>query len=319
MSIEILGTGSYVPTTRVTNNDLAQMMDTSDEWIVSRTGIRERRISSKETTTEMSVEAGRRALNDSGKKAEEIDMIVVATLSGDYATPNTACQVQATLGAVHAFCFDLSAACSGFVFALNTVKAYMETGLVNTALVIGAETLSKMVDWEDRSTCVLFGDGAGAVVVGKKEGLYETIMGSDGSRGLALTCGERKLNNPLIHQGKEMSQVAMNGQEVFRFSVSTAPSCIKEVLEKAGVKQEDIRYFILHQANLRIIKSVAKRLKEPEEKFPVNVGVRGNTSGASIPILLDEMNRDGKLKQGDKLILCGFGGGLTWGVILLEW
>lgn len=319
MSIEILGTGSYVPANRVTNDDLAKIMDTSDEWIVSRTGIRERRISSKETTTEMSVEAARRALADSGKKAEEIDMIVVATLSGDYATPNTACQVQAALGAVHAFCFDLSAACSGFIFALNTVKAYIETGLVKVAIVIGAETLSKMVDWEDRSTCVLFGDGAGAAVVGKKEGLYETIMGSDGSRGSALTCEERKLNNPLINQGKKIGQVAMNGQEVFRFSVSTAPSCIKEVLEKAGVKQEEIRYFILHQANLRIIKSVAKRLKEREEKFPVNVGIRGNTSGASIPILLDEMNRAGDLKRGDKLILCGFGGGLTWGVILLEW
>lgn len=319
MSIEILGTGSYVPANRVTNDDLAQIMDTSDEWIASRTGIRERRISSKETTTDMSIEAAKIALKDSGKKAEEIDMIVVATLSGDYATPNTACQVQAALGAFHAFCFDLSAACSGFVFALNTARAYIETGMVKTALVIGAETLSKMVDWEDRSTCVLFGDGAGAAVVGKKEGLYETVMGSDGSKGFALTCGERKINNPLISQGKEMSQVAMNGQEVFRFSVSRAPSCIREVLEQAGVMQEEVRYYILHQANLRIIKSVAKRLKEPEDKFPVNLNVRGNTSGASIPILLDEMNKEGKLERGDKLVLCGFGGGLTWGAIVLEW
>jgi 3-oxoacyl-[acyl-carrier-protein] synthase-3 len=227
--------------------------------------------------------------------------------------------VQAAIQAVNAVCFDISAACSGFIFALNTAKAYLETGMAKTALVIGAETLSKMVDWEDRSTCVLFGDGAGAAVVGRKEGIYQAVLGSDGSRGMALTCGERKLNNPLVSQGQQLSQIAMNGQDVFRFSVSTAPVCIREVLQKAGIEKEEIRYFILHQANKRILQSVAKRLKEPEEKFPVNLNVRGNTSGASIPILLDEMNREGKLKRGDKIVLCGFGGGLTWGAILLEW
>jgi 3-oxoacyl-[acyl-carrier-protein] synthase-3 len=319
MTIEILGTGSDIPENRVTNEDLTKWMDTSDEWIVSRTGISERRISSDKMTTAMACAAAKRALENAKKRPEEIDLILVATVSGDYATPNTACQVQAAIQAVNAVCFDISAACSGFIFALNTAKAYLETGMAKTALVIGAETLSKMVDWEDRGTCVLFGDGAGAAVVGRKEGIYQAVLGSDGSRGMALTCGERKLNNPLVRQGQQLSQIAMNGQDVFRFSVSTAPVCIREVLQKAGIEKEEIQYFILHQANKRILQSVAKRLKEPEEKFPVNLNVRGNTSGASIPILLDEMNREGKLKRGDKIVLCGFGGGLTWGAILLEW
>lgn len=319
MTIEILGTGSYLPDNCITNDDLAQKMDTSDEWISSRTGIRERRISSGEMTTAMSCEAAKRALENAGRSPKEVDLIVVATLSGDCATPNTACQVQAAIGADQAVCFDISAACSGFVFALNTVKAYLETGMASLALVIGAETLSKMVDWEDRSTCILFGDGAGAAVVGSKEGIYEAVMGSNGKKGHVLTCGERKLNNLLVENGKELSQVAMDGQEVFRFAVSKVPACIEEILTKAGVDKSEIQYYILHQANLRIIKSVAKRMKESEDKFPVNVDVRGNTSSASIPILLDEMNRAGKLQKGDKLILCGFGGGLTWGGILLEW
>ena len=320
MSVQILGTGSYLPENIVTNDDLAKIVDTSDEWISSRTGIRERRISSKEMTTAMAAEAAKRALLHSGKKPEDIDFIIVATLSADHATPNTACQVQEILGADRAVCFDLSAACSGFIYALNTAKAYMDTGLASTVLVIGAETLSKMVDWEDRSTCVLFGDGAGAAVVtGREDGLYETVMGSNGKKGFALTCGERKLHNPLSRQETKLDQIYMDGQEVFRFAVTTAPHCIKETLEKAGIEKEEVRYYILHQANLRIIKSVAKRLKEPEIKFPYDVDKIGNTSSASIPILLDEMNQEGKLCRGDKIILCGFGGGLTWGAILLEW
>lgn len=320
MSIEILGTGSYLPANRVTNDDLAKVMDTSDEWIASRTGIRERRISSEEMTTAMATEAARRALLDSGKTAEEIDLIIVATLSPDYATPNTACQVQAALGADHAVCFDLSAACSGFIFALNTAKAYIDAGLATTAIVVGAETLSKLADWNDRSTCVLFADGAGAAVVtGKKENLYATVNGSNGKKGFALTCGERKLNNLLVQNGTDLDPIAMDGGEVFRFAVSTVPAAIQQVLEKGNVAKEEIRYYVLHQANLRIISSVAKRLKEPEEKFPVNLDRCGNTSGASIPILLDEMNREGKFNRGDKIVMAGFGGGLTWGAILLEW
>lgn len=320
MSIEILGTGSYLPANRVTNDDLSKVMDTSDEWIASRTGIRERRISSEEMTTAMATEAAKRALLDSGRTAEEIDLIIVATLSPDYATPNTACQVQAALGADHAICFDLSAACSGFIFALNTAKAYIDTGLVTTAVVVGAETLSKLADWNDRSTCVLFADGAGAAVVtGKKGNLYETVSGSNGKKAFVLTCGERKLNNLLVQNGRELEPIAMDGGEVFRFAVSTVPTVIQQVLEKGNVKKEEIRYYVLHQANLRIISSVAKRLKEPEEKFPVNLDRCGNTSGASIPILLDEMNREGKFKKGDKIVMAGFGGGLTWGAILLEW
>lgn len=319
MSIKILGTGSYLPEHRVTNDDLAKLVETSDEWIASRTGIRERRIASFETTTYMAAEAGKRALKQADVCSDEIDMILVATLSGDHATPNTACQVQEIIGADKAVCMDLSAACSGFIFALNTANVYIESGLAKTVLVIGAETLSKLVDWKDRGTCVLFGDGAGAAVVTKGTGIYETVMGSNGSKGAVLTCGERKLSNLLVDTKQELEQIKMDGQEVFRFAVRTVPSCIRELLEKAGLCCEEIRYYLLHQANLRIIQSVAKRMKEPEEKFPVNVDQCGNTSSASIPILLDEWNRKGNLSQGDKIVLCGFGGGLTWGAILLEW
>ncbi|MDO4555781.1 MAG: beta-ketoacyl-ACP synthase III [Lachnospiraceae bacterium] len=320
MSIQILGTGSYLPENIMTNDDLAKIVDTSDEWISSRSGIRQRRISSDEMTTKMASFAAKRAVENAGISADNIDLIIVATLSADKATPNTACQVQEAIGAQNAVCFDISAACSGFVFALNTARAYIETGMANTALLIGAETLSKMMDWTDRGTCVLFGDGAGAAIVTKAEDrIYETVTGSDGSKGFALTCGERKLNNPLVQHGNELAQIYMDGQEVFRFAVTVAPKCIKETLLKAGIEKEQVRYYILHQANLRIIKSVAKRLKEPEEKFPHDVEKYGNTSSASIPILLDEMNREGRFSRHDLLVLCGFGGGLTWGSILLEW
>lgn len=320
MTIKIAGTGSAFPETVVTNDDLAKVMDTSDEWISSRTGIKERRIVKEETTAGMATEAARKALANAGMTPEELDLIIVGTITGDHLTPSTACEIQAELGAVNAVAFDINAACSGFMFSLHTAYAYMMSGLYENALVLGAETLSKIMDWEDRSTCVLFGDGAGAAVVRKSdEGLFVFDQGSDGAKGKVLSCKARPVNNLLVKQGNEPDYVHMDGQEVYKFAVSTVPASINKVLEKAGVSADEVTYFVLHQANIRILQSVAKRLKVSEDKFPIILDKCGNVSAASVPLLLDDMNKKGMLKRGDKIVLSGFGGGLTWGTALVEW
>ena len=337
MKTRIIGTGSYLPENIVTNDDLSKIMDTSDEWISSRTGIKERHLVKDETTASMSIEAARRAMEDAGVTAEEIDLIILGTVSADYITPACACEVQAAIGAHRAVAFDINAACSGFMFALNIANAYLQAGIYKTALILGAETLSKIMDWSDRSTCVLFGDGAGAAVVRADEtGLIAFEQGSDGSKGQVLACESRKNNNPYVSNDKEYDYVHMDGQEVYKFAVSTVPKSILHVLEKAenpagrdvitsneeskaGLTTDDITYYVLHQANIRIIQSVAKRLKVEESKFPISLDHCGNISAASVPILLDEMNRQGLLKRGDKIIMSGFGAGLTWGTALLEW
>lgn len=321
MTTRIIGTGSAVPERIVTNDDLAQIVETSDEWIQSRTGIRERRIASAESgTSDLAARAAKMALEQSGMNPEELDIIVLATSSADCCFPNGACEVQAAIGAVNAVAFDLSAACSGFVFALNTVHSFLQAGIYRTGLVIGADTLSKLIDWNDRGTCVLFGDGAGAAVVKAEEtGIIHMVMGADGTRGSVLECGGRTTGNFLTGKKPELGYMTMNGQEVFRFAVKTVPEAIRRTLEESNTDISEIKYFILHQANYRIFESIAKRLKIPMEKFPTNLERYGNTSGASVPILLDEMNREGKLKPGDKVILSGFGAGLTWGATLLEW
>lgn len=320
MSVKILGTGSFLPEKSVSNDDLSKVMDTSDEWISSRTGIRSRHISIEDTTSTMAVKAAEKALEDAGISAEELDHIFVATLSGDYATPSTACQVQKGIGAVNAVCMDINAACSGFVFGLNTAVAYARAGMGKKMMIIGVETLSKILDWSDRSTCVLFGDGAGCAIVEADEEREIFIdTGSDGARGDVLTCEERHLNNLLVKDDSPMQQVAMDGQEVFKFAVRQVPACITGLLNHYGCGKDEIQYFILHQANARIIRSVAKRLAVPEERFPMNMEQYGNTSAASIPMLLDELNRAGRLKRGDRLVLSGFGAGLTWGACLLIW
>lgn len=320
MTARIIGTGSAVPEQIVTNEDLSKIVETSDEWISSRSGIKERRVAKEENTTSLAILAGKRALENAGVTAEEIEVIIVATCTPDYFFPNTACQVQEAIGAKHAVAFDLSAACSGFLFALSTAQAYIKGGIYQKALIIGAETMSKMIDWSDRSTCVLFGDGAGAAVVSAEEtGVLELVQKSNGAGKGVLSCKARETRNLLNHESETKEYLYMEGQPVFKFAVKTVPECVEEVLKKAEVKKEEIRYYILHQANSRIIQSVAKRLKEPEEKFPMNLSLYGNTSAASIPILLDEMNRNGMLNQGDKLVLSGFGAGLTWGAVLLEW
>lgn len=320
MRTRIIGNGSYLPETVVTNDDLSKIMDTSDEWISSRTGIRERRLVKEETTASMSVAAAERAMENAGVSPQEIDLIIVGTITGDCVTPSTACEVQAQIGAENAVAFDINAACSGFMFALHTADAYLQTGIYKTALILGAETLSKIMDWNDRSTCVLFGDGAGAAVVrGDTAGLLAYDQGSDGAKGKVLLCENRKNNNPLVENPADLSYTHMDGQEVYKFAVTTVPASIQKVLDQAGLSVEDIDYFALHQANIRIIQSVAKRLKVSEDKFPTSLDHCGNISAASVPILLDEMNRKGMLKPGMKIVLSGFGGGLTWGSAVIEW
>lgn len=322
--MKILGTGSSLPNKIVTNDDLAQIMDTSDEWIRTRTGIGSRHVAVAETTTSMSVEAAGRALESAGVKPEELDLIIAATVTSDHIVPMLSCEVQAAIGAVNAVAFDLCAACSGFLFALSTADTYMRADRCRKALIIGAETLSSLLDWNDRGTCVLFGDGAGAVVASAEgEGLLSVVQGSDGASGMALCCKGRQTSHPFMDGQQEgtsgIDYVHMDGQAVYRFAVRTVPKAINQALGEAGLVSEDISLFLLHQANLRIIESVAHRLKQPMEKFPTNLQECGNISAASVPILLDEVNRAGKIQPGDKIVLAGFGAGLTWGTCVLEW
>ncbi len=321
MTGRIIGTGSYVPDRIVTNEELAGIVDTSDEWIVTRTGIHERRIAETEGTSVLASRAAERALENAKVTAEEIDFILLATSSPDHCFPNGACEVQAAIGAVHAMAFDISAACSGFEIALSTAQAFIRSGVYKTGLIIGADCLSKLTDWSDRATCVLFGDGAGAAVLraDNEAGIIHSVMGSDGLRGMVLSCLARSEGNFINGKTPELGYIYMNGQEVFKFAVKKVPECIRQVLAESNTDIEGIRYFVLHQANYRICEAVAKRLKQPFDKVPMNIDKYGNTSGATVPILLDQLNREGKLNRGDKLVLAGFGGGLTWGSVLLEW
>lgn len=320
MPARIIGTGSALPALLVSNRELEKIVDTTDEWIRSRTGIESRHIAVEETTTSMAIEAAKKALQDAKASPEELDLIIVGTISPDHYFPSTACEIQNALGAVNATAFDISAACAGFLFGLGIVDAYMKAGTVRTALVVGAETLSKMMDWNDRSTCVLFGDGAGAAVVRSDEsGIMSMVQGSDGARGNALTCEGRRVNNPYKKNDTSLDYTKMNGQEVYKFAVKTVPKSIEEALLKADVKADDVKYFLLHQANLRIIEAVAKRLGQSIEKFPTNLQECGNISAGSVPVLLDHVNREGMLQKGDTIVLAGFGAGLTWGATVLIW
>lgn len=321
MTGRIIGTGSYVPERIVTNEELAEVVETSDEWIVTRTGIHERRIAETEGTSVLAARAAERALKNANVSAEEVDFILLATSSPDHCFPNGACEVQAAIGAVRAMAFDISAACSGFEIALSTAQAFIQAGVYRTGLIIGADCLSKLTDWSDRATCVLFGDGAGAAVIqaDEKDGIIHTVMGSDGARGMVLSCLARSEGNFLNGKTPELGYIYMNGQEVFKFAVKKVPECINQVLSESGTDIESVKYFVLHQANYRICEAVAKRLKQPLDKVPMNIDKYGNTSGATVPILLDQLNREGKLSLGDKLVLAGFGGGLTWGAVLLTW
>lgn len=322
---KILGTGTGLPERIMTNDDLAEFLDTNDAWIRERTGICQRRIAEKETLLELCEKAGRQAMARAGIEADALDMIIAATLTPDDPLPNLSSGLQRVLGADRAVCFDLSAACSGFIFALTTAQMYIQSGQAKNVLVLGGEILSKIMDWTDRSTCILFGDGAGAAVVGaaeEEEGILAADLGSNGKKGSVLSLKGRPIENPfrkpVAEEGYEKCYVHMDGQEVFKFAVSQVPSSIRKLLEKSGKKTEDVDCFVLHQANLRIIRSAAKRLKVPEEKFLINMERYGNTSAASVPIALDEGIRSGRIKKGDLIVLSGFGGGLTWGSLLIQ-
>lgn len=316
----ICGTGSYTPSYVMDNNEIATMVETSDEWIRERTGVAARHIIKDETTVSMACEAAKRALADGGVDAKDVDLIIVSTISSNIILPCTACEVQKELNAEHATCFDMSAACSGFVLAYNTALAYLSGGVYKTALIIGSESLSNLTNWKDRGTCILFGDGAGAAVMRAGEGKrYLPVTYSEGMKGSALTCLSRHALSDIERMNDPEYYIQMDGQAVFKFAVKKVPEAVDEVLKKNCVEKEEVTWYILHQANSRIVEAVAKRLNEPLNKFPMNLQEYGNTSSASIAILLDEMKRDGRLSGGQKIVIAGFGAGLTWGASIIEW
>lgn len=317
MGSQITGFGAYLPPQRLTNERLEELVDTSDEWIVQRTGIRERRVAQGEGTAELAVKAARRALEDAGRQPGDLDLIIAATVTPDCFTPSLACMVQDGLGAKNAAAFDISAACSGFVYALDIADSFLRAGKFRTALILGAETLSRIVDYSDRSTCILFGDGAGAAVVEASEtdGVLATYLWADGSQGRvlraqALPLGEDPLGERVSRQMADRA-VSMSGGEVLRFSLSEAPRAMDEALRRAGLTIADIDWVVPHQANQRIISGIIRRYHLPEEKVYVNIDRFGNTSSATIPICLAEMRERGLLQKGLRLLLVGFGGGLT--------
>lgn len=321
----IKGTGAYVPQYMLENQDLEKLVETSDEWIQERTGIQRRHIAKEDTAVSMAVKAAAEALKQAKLTSEQIDMILVSTMSPEKVMPCTACQVQEKIGASHAVCFDLNAACSGFIMAYATACAYIEAGIFQNILVIGSECLSHVTDWSDRGTCILFGDGAGAAVVTADREQQPTIpvLCSDGAKGEALTLNSGQKQNPIfgtsIKKNDSSRFIQMDGQAIFKFAARKVPEAIEEVLQRNRLRKGDIKYYVLHQANKRIVEAVAKRIGEPAYKFPMNMQEYGNTSSASIPILLWEMQEKNMLHPGDRLVLAGFGGGLTWGAVIVTW
>lgn len=321
----IIGTGSYLPEKILTNADLEKIVDTSDEWIFTRTGIRERRMAAEgEFTSDLATRAGERALAMAGVKPEDLDAIIVGTITGDVSWPATACLVQHQLGAKKAFAFDISAACSGFIYALDAGVKQIESGAARRVLVIGAEIFTRIVDWQDRNTCVLFGDGAGAAVLEAQQGesgVLSTHLHTDGSFFDLLYQPGFGSRHPASIEGinARLPFLKMQGNEVFKIAVRSLHEVAVEALEANGITAADIDLFIPHQANRRILEATAKRLGMTEEQVFVNVGKYGNTSGASIPIALDEANRSGRIKEGDLILFDAFGGGFTWGSALVRW
>jgi 3-oxoacyl-[acyl-carrier-protein] synthase-3 len=323
-SAAITATGSYAPAQVLTNADLEKVVDTTDEWIMTRTGIRERHIARPdETTSDMGAEAARRALAAAHLTAEQVDQIIVATITPDMGFPNTACFVQSKIGAVNAYCFDIEAACSGFLYALEVARQAVATGSADTVLVIGAEKISCITDWKDRSLCVLFGDGAGAAVVQavERNGIQASVLRSDGrlSHLLMLPGGGSKhpASAETLEQG--LHYMKMGGRDVFKHAVTCMTEVARKALARAGKTVEDMKLIIPHQANLRIISAIGERLGGREDQYFVNLDRYGNTSAASIILALDEAARAGRLQRGDQVLLVAFGGGFTWGATVVEW
>lgn len=317
MSFSIIGTGMYVPPKVVTNDDLSKTLDTSDEWIRQRVGVLRRHVCVSETTEDLAYEAAKRALDDSGCAPEDLDLIIAATVSGDYISPSLACLIQKRLGA-SCFAYDINAACSAFLFLLETAAGYFARGKVKKVLIIGAERLSKVVDWNDRSTCVIFGDGAGAAVLSEGDGYLDSTFTTKG--------GPEVINIPQFSGASPYSTleplkpfIHMEGQETFKYAVNAICGDLRKLMKRNSLSSDDISYIIPHQANSRIIDFASTRLGIPAEKFCVNIQDYGNTSSASVPIALDELNKKGLLKRGDILILTAFGAGLSNAACVLKW
>lgn len=320
----ILGVGSYVPKKVMTNFDLEKIMDTSDEWIRTRTGINERRlVDENEATSDLATKAAIKAIENANLTPEDIDLIIVATITPDMVFPSTACLVQANINATKAAGFDLEAACSGFIYGITIAKQFIETKTYKHVLVIGAEALSTILDYEDRSTAILFGDGAGAVVMGPVEegGVLSTNLGSDGNGKdyLKVPAGGSKLPASEETVKDRLHYIQMAGSDVFKFAVRIMQDASVKCIESANLSIQDVDYLIPHQANIRIIEASAKRLNLSMDKVYVNLDRYGNMSAASIPVALDEAYREGKIKKGNNVVLVGFGGGLTWGASLVRW
>ncbi|MGC4014985.1 MAG: beta-ketoacyl-ACP synthase III [Luteolibacter sp.] len=326
IAVTIAGTGSYVPEKILTNEELAEKVDTSNEWIVTRTGIKERRIAAEgEFTSHLATKAAERALEQAGLAASEVELIIVATITPDTLTPATACYVQRNLGAAKAVAFDISAACSGFLYAMKMAKRLIEADAFKNAVIIGAEKLSAFVNWEDRTTCVLFGDGAGAAVLRRAEPgegrILATEMGTDGNQThlLNIPGGGSACPITIDNANDHLATLAMLGKEVFKHAVTRMKEAAEKVIERSGLQPEDIACVIPHQANLRIIDAIADRLAVPNERVFVNLDKYGNTSAAAVAIALDEANRTGAFKRGDNIVLVVFGAGLTWAAAAVQW
>ncbi len=322
----VIGTGSFLPEKVMTNADFTKIVDTSDEWITTRTGIKERHVASEsQTTAVLAAEAAKRALADAGMTADHLDIIIVATITPEMVFPSTACFVQDLIGAQNAWAFDISAACSGFVYGLSIAQQFIGTNRYKTAMVIGAETLTRITDYTDRGSCILFGDGAGAIIVkadpdGSSMGLMYSTAFSDGSGWTSLNCKAYGSRNPISRPlpDPKMVYMSINGKEVYHTAVRRIVELVNECLEKCDLCIEDIALFIPHQMNARIIESVGKRLNFRDNQIFINIDKVGNTSAASIPIALDECRKTGKLKKGDIVLLVAFGGGLTWGANVIQ-
>lgn len=317
MSFNIMGTGSAYPKKVLTNDDLSKIVDTNDEWISTRTGIKERHVCSDETINNLAVMAANYAIKDAGILPSDIDLIICATLGGDYITPSTGCVIQKEIGAVCP-AFDINAACSGFIYALDVADSYFISGKVNKVLVVVADSISKFINWEDRATCVLFGDAAAAVVLEKGDGLKSIMLSAHGN--------EEVLNLPNVSGvspwntlEKKESYLSMNGQEVYKFAVTSMIHDVNEVMTKAGITPDKVDFVLPHQANLRIIDKAKQKLEIPEDRYYTNIERFGNTSAVGIPLLLDELNKQGKFKKGNIIAMSAFGGGLTTGACIIEW
>ena len=324
-SVVIKGTGSYTPTTIKTNDDLAEFVDTSEEWIFTRTGIKERRFATEgENTSHMGTEASRRALSNAGIIASDVDLVIVATITPDMPFPSTACLIQTQLGVSNAVCMDIEAACSGFLYIMEVAASLIKTGRYQNALIVGTEKLSSILDWEDRTTCVLFGDGAGAAVLGPSDrpqtGLLDFKLGADGANGEVLFMPGGGSANPATGASidNRLHFLKMRGKEVFKLAVKVMEQAAKEILKQNGLNSDQLACVIPHQANLRIIELLSSRLEIPMDRFYLNLEKYGNTSAASIPIALDEAFRDGRINSGDLVLLVAFGAGLTWGATLVR-